>query len=117
MPLLPLTFLLFVILIGALTLTFVALLVAISSARWESISWKSKKQPFVSLSSVEAEYCSMRQVVAELTLLVCLLSDLSISPSLLVPLFSDSQAVIHIAKKTIFHERTKNVELDCHFVR
>lgn len=31
------------------------------------ISWKSRKQVFVSLSSVEAEYRSMRQVTAEIT--------------------------------------------------
>ncbi|XP_019241645.1 PREDICTED: uncharacterized protein LOC109221631, partial [Nicotiana attenuata] len=31
------------------------------------VSWKSKKQPSVSLSSAEAEYRSMRRVVAELT--------------------------------------------------
>lgn len=31
------------------------------------VSWKSKKQPLVSLSSAEAEYKSMRRVVAEIT--------------------------------------------------
>ncbi|XP_019241434.1 PREDICTED: uncharacterized protein LOC109221403 [Nicotiana attenuata] len=81
------------------------------------VSWKSKKQPSVSLSSAEVEYRSMRRVVAELTWLVRLLDDLSVSPSLPVPLFSDSQAAIHIAKNPVFHERTKHVELDCHFVR
>ncbi|XP_019227002.1 PREDICTED: uncharacterized protein LOC109208354 [Nicotiana attenuata] len=81
------------------------------------VSWKSKKQPSVSLSSAEAEYRSMRQVVAELTWLVRLLDDLSVLPSLPVPLHSDSQAAIHIAKNPVFHERTKHVELDCHFVR
>nr|XP_016501744.1 PREDICTED: uncharacterized mitochondrial protein AtMg00810-like [Nicotiana tabacum] len=60
---------------------------------------------------------SMRQVVAELTWLVRLLDDLSIPPSLSVPLHSDSQVEIHIATNPVFHERTKHVELDCHFVR
>lgn len=59
----------------------------------------------------------MRRVVAELTWLVRLLSDLNISPSFPVSLHSDSQAAIHIARNPIFHERTKRVELDCHFVR
>ncbi|XP_019242235.1 PREDICTED: uncharacterized protein LOC109222326 [Nicotiana attenuata] len=81
------------------------------------VSWKSKKLPLVSLSSAEAEYRSMRRVVAGVTWLVRLLEDLSISPSLLVPLHSNSQAAIHIAKNPVFHERTKHVELDCHFVR
>jgi len=81
------------------------------------ISWKSKKQPSVSLSSAEAEYRSMRRVVAELTWLARLLSDLSFPPSLPISLHSDSQAAIHIAKNPVFHERTKHVDLDCHFVR
>lgn len=81
------------------------------------ISWKSKKQPLVSLSSAEAEYRSMRRVVAEVTWLVRLLDDLSVPPSLPVALHSDSQAAIHIARNPVFHERTKHVELDCHFVR
>lgn len=59
----------------------------------------------------------MRRVVAEVTWLVRLLDDLSVPPSLPVALHSDSQAAIHIARNPVFHERTKHVELDCHFVR
>ncbi|KAM3381237.1 hypothetical protein P3S68_006810 [Capsicum galapagoense] len=81
------------------------------------IFWKSKKQPSIPLSSAEAEYRSMRRVVAELTWLVRLLSDLSVNPSLSISLHSASKAAIHIAKILIFHERTKHVDLDCHFVR
>ncbi|WMV43120.1 hypothetical protein MTR67_036505, partial [Solanum verrucosum] len=67
------------------------------------ISWKSKKQPIVSLSSDEVEYCSMSRVVAKITWLVRLLSDLTVSPTLPVPLHSDSQTAIHIAKNPVFH--------------
>ncbi|KAH0637483.1 hypothetical protein KY289_037398 [Solanum tuberosum] len=81
------------------------------------ISWKSKKQVSVSLSSAEAEYRSMRRLVAELTWLTRLLLDLSVHLSLPVPVHSDSQAAIHIARNPVFHERTKHVDLDCHFVR
>ncbi|XP_019241490.1 PREDICTED: uncharacterized protein LOC109221460 [Nicotiana attenuata] len=81
------------------------------------ISSKFKKQYAISLRSAEAEYRSMRRVVAELTWLVRLFDDPSIPISLPVPLHSDSQAAIHIAKNPVFHERTKHVEIDCHFVR
>nr|XP_009781880.1 PREDICTED: uncharacterized protein LOC104230706 [Nicotiana sylvestris] len=80
------------------------------------ILWKSKKQSSISLSSTKAEYLSMKKVVSELTWLVLLLTDLSFSLSLPVSLHSDSQAAIHIAKNPIFHERTKHMEIDCHFV-
>ncbi|XP_019235174.1 PREDICTED: uncharacterized protein LOC109215547, partial [Nicotiana attenuata] len=81
------------------------------------VSWKSKKQLSVSLSSVEPEYISMQRVVAELTWLVRLLDDLSIPLTLPIPLHSNSQAAIHITKNPVFHERTKHVELDFHFMR
>jgi len=59
----------------------------------------------------------MRRVVAELTWLNRLLIDLGNPSELPIPVHSDSQAAIHIAKNPVFHERTKHVELDCHFVR
>nr|XP_009783444.1 PREDICTED: uncharacterized protein LOC104232050 [Nicotiana sylvestris] len=77
----------------------------------------SKKQDSISLSYAKAEYRSMRQVVAELTLVTHLLDDLSISLSFPVHVFSDSKAAINIARNPVFHEHTKHVELDCHFVR
>ncbi|XP_019252680.1 PREDICTED: uncharacterized protein LOC109231476 [Nicotiana attenuata] len=49
-----------------------------------SISWKSKKQISISLSSAKFEYRSMRQVTAEITWLVRFLADLSAPPTLLV---------------------------------
>lgn len=48
---------------------------------------------------------------------VRLLSDFGVSVPLSIPLFCDNQAALHIVKNSMFHERTKHIELDCHFVR
>ncbi|KAI3712580.1 hypothetical protein L1987_71139 [Smallanthus sonchifolius] len=81
------------------------------------ISWKSKKQPTVSLSSAEAGYHSLRRVTRELAWLTSLFMEFRLDNLTPVPLKCDSQAAIHIAKNLVFHERTKHIELDCHFVR
>ena len=81
------------------------------------ISWKSKKQHTVSLSSAEAEYRSLRRLTTEIAWLSRLLTDLDVSNITPIPVKCDNQAAIYIAKNPVYHERTKHIELDCHLVR
>ncbi|GAA0168446.1 hypothetical protein LIER_23160 [Lithospermum erythrorhizon] len=81
------------------------------------ISWKTKKQKMVSCSEAEAEYHSMAALTAELKWLKMLLLDLGVLHSALMTLFCDSQSALHISQNPVLHERMKDIEVDCHYVR
>ncbi|CAM8909312.1 unnamed protein product [Rhodiola kirilowii] len=81
------------------------------------VSWRTKKQAIVSRSSVESEYRAMAAVCTEVIWLLRLFFEMHASISTPIKLYCDNQAALHIAKNPVFHERTKHIELDCHFVR
>nr|AWW15216.1 putative polyprotein [Leavenworthia alabamica] len=81
------------------------------------ISWKTKKQKTVSRSSAEAEYRAIAALVQELIWLKRMLLTLGILHPQPMKVYCDSKSAIYIATNPVFHERTKHIELDLHFVR
>ena len=71
----------------------------------------------MSLSSVEAEYRAMTGACCELTWLRYLLKYFGVLHPEPALLYYDNKAALHIAANPVFYERTKRIEMDCHYIR
>jgi hypothetical protein len=81
------------------------------------ISWMTKKQPTVALSSAEAEYMAAVEVVKEVMWLQQLLEEVHCKVKQPTEVFIDNQSAIAIAKDDVQHERTKHINIKYHFVK
>ena len=81
------------------------------------ISWKSRKQPTVALSTCEAEYMSLSSAIQEAKFLLQLLKDFLVESSNPVSLFCDNQGAIALAKNPVQHQRSKHIDIRYHFIR
>lgn len=70
----------------------------------------------MSRSSVEAGYRTLACTTSELIWLKGLLSQLEVQVKSTM-IFCDNQAVIHLTSNPFFHDRSKHIEIDCHFLR
>lgn len=81
------------------------------------VSWRTKKQTIVAGSSAEAEYKSMAHTTCEILWSLSLLKSLWVLHERSIDLYCDSQAALHIVANPIYLERTKHINVDCHFIR
>ncbi|CAM8972742.1 unnamed protein product [Rhodiola kirilowii] len=81
-----------------------------------AISWASKLQKIVALSTAEAEYVAVTEASKEMVWLQNFLCELGKEQGGST-LYSDSQSAIHLAKNPAFHSRTKHIELKYHYIR
>lgn len=76
------------------------------------VTWRSKKQKVVALSSAEAEFRGIAKGLCELLWLRRLLIEICFAPSCEIELFCDNKAAINISHNLVQHDRTKHVEVD-----
>ncbi|KAK8936156.1 hypothetical protein KSP39_PZI014125 [Platanthera zijinensis] len=80
------------------------------------ISWSSKKQTSVAISTAESEYVAAGSCCAQLLWMQHQLKDYGIQVSR-TPLLCDSKSAISIANNPVSHSRTKHIEIKYHFLR
>lgn len=81
------------------------------------VSWKSKKQQTVALSSCEAEYMALTYAVQEARFLKQLLSEFLNIKEYCVDIGVDNQSAINLANNPVNHQRSKHIDVRYHFIR
>lgn len=83
-----------------------------------AISWNSKRQPTVALSSTEAEYMALASATQEAMWLKQLQSELDkncINKHIII--YCDNHSAIHLSENEAYHPRSKHIEVRHHFLR
>ncbi|XP_052726011.1 secreted RxLR effector protein 161-like [Vigna angularis] len=81
------------------------------------ISWSSRKEPVVALSSCEAEYIAACEATCQATWLGFLLEGLKVELAGRVRLLVDNKSAIDLTKHPTSHGRSKHIETRFHYIR
>lgn len=82
-----------------------------------AVSWKSKKQTVVALSTAEAEYVALSSATQEVSWMRKLLADLGENTGVPTTIHEDNQSAMAIASNPVNHNRTKHIDIKYHYVR
>lgn len=80
------------------------------------ISWESRKQKTVALSSTEAEYMAMSEASKEAIYLKNLFFELT-GVDQCITLFNDNMGAQKLSMNSVFHKRSKHIDVKHHFLR
>lgn len=81
------------------------------------VSWSSRLQPTVALSTTEAEYMAACATTCEALHLRQLLADLQHAQPHATIIFEDNQSCIALSNNHIYHKRSKHINVRFHFTR
>ena len=82
-----------------------------------AISWSSKKQAIVAISSTEAKFRGVTIATCEEVWIIRLIVDLGEYIYGAFTIWCDDMSNIQLAKNAVFHERTKDIEVHYHFFK
>jgi len=82
-----------------------------------AISWMSRKQSMVALSTTESEYVAMSAAVSEVKWLQNLLESMTGNNNKPTTMFEDNKSAIFLTKNPVLHRRSKHIEVKYHNTR
>ena len=82
-----------------------------------AVSWRSKQQSSVSLSTAESEYQALTPAAQEAIWLRNILSDLKISDVKPTVIKEDNRSALALAMNPVMHARSKHIDIKVHFIR
>jgi hypothetical protein len=82
-----------------------------------AISWSSRKQSLISLSTTESEYVSVTHAAKEALWIRTFLGEILAHMKAPMTLYCDNQSAIAVAKNDQYHARTKHIDIRYHFIR
>jgi hypothetical protein len=82
-----------------------------------TVSWYSRKQEIITLSTAEAEYITATHATKEVIWLQRLMSKLFPMPTLPTTLYCDNQAAIKLTNNDNYHAHTEHIDICYHFIR
>ena len=80
-----------------------------------AISWQSKLQKCVALSTTEAEYIATTEAGKEIIWLKQFLQELGLNRMEYI-VYCDSQSAIDLSKNSMYHARTKHIDVRFHWI-
>ncbi|PHT61425.1 hypothetical protein T459_34721 [Capsicum annuum] len=82
-----------------------------------AVSWLSKKQPIVTLSTTEAEFVVATACASQAIWLRNVLTGLNFKQQEATTIYCDNSSAIKLSRNPVFHERSKHIDVRFHFLR
>jgi hypothetical protein len=82
-----------------------------------AITWGSRKQTIITLSSTEAEYVTLSEATCEAKWLAALYDELGYQANGPIKIFGDNNGSIAMATNPQFHKRSKHIAIRYHWIR
>ena len=81
------------------------------------VSWLSKKQSSVSLSTIEAEYIAATTCCTQVLWMKQTLQDIQVKYDDPIPILCDNTSAINISKNPMMRSKIKHIPIKFHFLR